>query len=527
MNAKIINPKDYEKRAYNLFYDRVEKEDYIGALGIMHARLRKDPNDKTVLKNLADVYSKMEEYARALFFRFKLLTLSSKENRLFVFKDIILDFDALDNIVLVNYYLSKIYDEYGKEGVYAVANELGEKLNTKNTLPPFYLAYPPNEKYYKRVLEYGKQAINALSPSVAKTFFDQVPLEHFDEYSAKDYITVFMLEEDYEGAIKKLKELLAHYGERTFIYAYISMAYSHLKNKEKADYYLDKTFSVYSDTEDDALDLYELIKDLKPNEKFLPVYEKLSSVYKYNAEYHSDFSDLLVYLGDEERASEEIQVARKIEPDNSTFYLKEKQLIEKHNPEKNSEKKPEKTPFNEKVRYYESFMRVKDSVMAKSAVYSLAEKNSPLSARALDDALLDLEVDNDVKHTIVYAKISFGYLDTISLSIDGKFYEIKPKKLTSGAQNSTFYTAVYALAISKTFESNFCTETTLKNAVNKVYKAFGDRFKGDEDLKDITATVCILAIKELKSSVLIESFGADEKKVNKYLELIKGNQNNG
>ena len=57
MNAKIINTKDFEKRAFNLFFDRVDKGDYLGALGIMYSRYLKDRKDKEVIKNLATLKS--------------------------------------------------------------------------------------------------------------------------------------------------------------------------------------------------------------------------------------------------------------------------------------------------------------------------------------------------------------------------------------------------------------------------------------------------------------------------------------
>lgn len=525
MNAKIISTKDFEKRAYNLFFERVKQGDYIGALGIMHARYKKDPKDKAVIKNLADVYSQMEEYARALFFRFKLLSLTSKENRLLVYKDIVLDVDALDNVVLTNFYLNKIFAEFGREGMYQVAGELSDRLTQKFKFEPFFVAYPPNQKYYNRILSYGKQAINSFSASAGKSFFEKVPLDSFDDASVKDYATAYMLDEDYEGAIKLLKEFLAIKGEKTYIYAYIAIAYNYLENAEKLEYYLEKALSVFDGSEEEALDLYELIKDLKQTKRFLKVYEKLSKVYKYNAQYHYDYAVLLKIINEIDRAKEEISLARKIEPDNATFYLEEQKIYSNYNTEIEEKKNFKNVKFEEKVKYYESFLRVKDSVTAKGVVYTLVEKGTLSAMRVLDDALIDLEVSNEIKHTIVYAKIAFGYLDRIFAVIDGRYYEIKPKKLSQEAQKSNFYTAVYALSVSKTFESLLCSETALKNAVNKVYKTFKDKFDGDDDLRDVTTTVCILALKGVEKSELINSFSANEKKVNKYLEIIKGQNN--
>ena len=234
---------------------------------------------------------------------------------------------------------------------------------------------------------------------------------------------------------------------------------------------------------------------------------------------------MLRTTGDIENAEREILLARQIEPDNKTYFLAEKKLYSAPSESKKSSETKE-SKFEEKIVYLEAFLRIKDSKMAKSAVYTLAEKGTPQAIGVLDDALIDLEVSNEIKHTIIYAKISFGFFDVIRVVIDGKFFELRPKKLTSEAQKSDFYTAVYALAVSKTFESGLCTENDLKSAVNKFYKTFGNKFKSEDDLRDVTTTVCVLAIKELDKSILISSFNADEKKVNKYLSEIKGRNEN-
>ncbi len=525
MSTKIITTKDFEKRAFDLFYDRVEKGDYLGALGIMHARYKKNPKDKVVLQNLADLYSKMEEYLRALFFRFKLLSLTSKENRIFIYKDIAIDVDALENVMLTNFYISKIYDEYGREGMYSVANELSEKLTLKTKFEPFYLAYPPNEKHYKRLLEYGHQAVNSFS-NTAKNFFSEVPMEYFDDTAVKDYATAFMFDGDYEGAIKKLKEFIAVKGEKTYIFAYIALAYCYAENNEKLEYYLYRALSSFDGSENEALDLYELIKELDLQPRFLTVYDSLSNACKYSGVYHYEYSEVLRLNGNLEKAQEEILLARKIEPDNKTYLIAERRLFSSSKNEEKDGKKDKNTNFTERAIYLEAFLRAKDTKMAKSAVYTLIENNSSLAHSILDDALIDLEVSGDVKHTIIYAKISFGHFETIRVVTEGKFFEIRPKKLVLDAQKSDFYTAVYALAVSKTFESGLCSENALKCAVNKFYKIFGHKFKSEDDLRDVTTAVCVLAIKDLDKSVLISSFGADEKKVNKYLSEINGGDKN-
>ncbi len=527
MNAKIINTKDFEKRAFNLFFDRVDKGDYLGALGIMYSRYLKDRKDKEVIKNLADLYSKMEEYARALFFRFKLLSLSSKEDRLYVYKDIILDFDAFENVVISNYYLNKVFDDYGKQGVSEIAVELGEKLNPKPNLEPFYVAYPHTEKHYKRLLFCASQAVNATSTEMAHVFYDKVPLEHFTDNDVRDYITTFIIDEDFDNAIKKLKEFWAVMGDSVCIFSNMALCYKHLKNQEKFEYYLSRALELFSGDKVEALDLYEIIKGANPIERYLEVLSVLVKEYKYSAEYHAVFAEYLYVFGDTERAVKEISIARQIEPENKDFLYKERtiqKINETEKEDKNGTKKAGKSNKTESLTGLEACVYSQKTRFAKGAVYTLIEKGSVEALRILDDALLDLELDGEIKHTIIYAKISYGYLGTISVVIDGVFYEIRPKKLYPEAQKSTFYTSCYALVISKTFTSSMATENDLKNATNLVYKTLKDRFKGEEELRDISALICILAIKDMDSDVLISNFGANPEKVLKYLSLVKENK---
>ncbi len=530
MNAKVISTKEFENRAFKLFFDRVENGDYIGALGIMYSRYLKDRKDKEVIKNLADLYSKMEEYARALFFRFKLLSLSSKEDRLFVYKDIVIDTDVFDNVVLSNYYLNKIFDDYGREGVSEVAPELSEKLSPKPSLAPFYVAYPPNEKHYKRLLFCGSQAVSAMSGEMADEFYSKVPLEQFTENDVRDYVSAFILKEDYEGGLKKLKEFWKILGDSVLIFSNMAVLYKYLSNQEKFEYYVERAIGAFTGDKNQALDLYEIIKDAKADVRFLNVLRVLVNEYKYSADYHATYADYLFVFGEQEKAKKEIAIARKIEPENKNFLFKEKIIIkgvtEEKIAKKSSKKTSEKSSVTDpaKLDSQEACIYSKNSRLAKGAVYLLIEHGSSKAMRILDDALLDIELDNEIKHTIVYGKISYGFLDVIPVVIDGVYYEIKPKKLYSEAQKNTFYTSCYALAVSKTFTSGLASENALKVATNKIYKNFKNKFSGEQDLKDVTALICILAVKQLDVKGLISNFDANAEKVLKYLSVIEKNK---
>ncbi len=521
MGAKVINVKDYEKRAFNLYFKRVEEGDLLGALDIMYPRYIKNPNDKEVVLCLANLYSKMEEYVRALFFRFKYLSLTQKEDRISVYKDIVLEFDAFDNVVLTNYYLSRVFEEYGRSGVASIAVELGEKLNNNPALDSFYVAYPENEKYYKRMLTLGRHALGALSGDIAQNYFSKVPLKYFDDSFFKDYLTVFMINEDYEGGLKKLKEYREVFGETVLYYSNSSMFYTYLKNQEKSKYYLDMAISIFNGEEENAHDIYEAIKGQTLDERFIKIFECLSKAYKYNAEFHYNFYQLLTNCDNIERAKEELKLARLIEPENPKYLSRDEEIgVLKSVATKNAQKvKVNSLDITEveSARY----LLYGDSIkVAKGMIYSIIEQNKPSLTRVLSDALLDLEFPEELKFTAVFAKITFKCLDIIPVVIDGRYYEVRPKKLVKGAQEIEFYRAVYGLTVSKTFSSGLCTENDLKVAVNTVYKTFKDVFFGDKDLKDVATVVCRLALKDFELKRLVSTFDSNLERVEEMYKTI-------
>jgi hypothetical protein len=165
--------------------------------------------------------------------------------------------------------------------VASIAVELGEKLNNNPVLDAFYVAYPENEKYYKRMLTLGRHSLGALSGDIAESYFSKVPLKYFDDSFFKDYLTVFMINEDYEGGLKKLKEYREVFGETVLYYSNSSMFYAYLKNHEKSKYYLDMAISIFNGEEENAHDIYETIKGQTLDERFLKVFDSETCLIKW------------------------------------------------------------------------------------------------------------------------------------------------------------------------------------------------------------------------------------------------------
>ncbi len=559
MSGEVLQFENGEKRYLRLAESAADGGRLVDALGLYLSALEKRFSLET-LADIGDIYADMGIYELSNKYWFKYMEAAPAEKVGVAAEELAMNFFYMDNIVAAGYYFHKkasvdgfISWETMDPEIYNYFHEAADKRKL------YYVAYPESGKDYSRELKDAKIALTLGDFDTAEKLYRSVPVGS-DKYElATDGLSVtLMLQKKDEKAIAANKEYIKNAGENLSVLCNLSGIYGLSKDKQKSAYYYekakekdDKSFDAALKLAACALDLnihedvvkyVKRIVDERPYDKdmrfFLAIgylnckmyqagYEEFSYVLRLDredriTEFYCKFCKKLI----EGKSSFEKKLPLKYELDLPNFEAKRRidEVNKIYNGEKGKEKYSEKD-FKDLLLWA---IKREDGGIAEKALASIAlwyDKRSEI----FKEVLMDPDIKNGVKETLLIFLIAEGYTGKISMVASNIFVKFKPKKLPfEKLDGGAYFKLGYAVCMARLAFSDLSDYDKIAVGATKVFKKFGDKlFDKNSDKSEIASLIAIESgldgVSDIKAASIL--FGVREKRIKQIYDLLDGDNN--
>ncbi len=513
MNKVLLFDKS-EERYLRLADEKIEENDYVGALALLFSAMEKSSNYEIYAK-IARVYSEIEQYELSNKFWFKYMYLAPKDKVSRCYESVASNFYELNNLWGATYYIHQKFTVDGEFSKELVNEEVLEFLSGDEKKDVRYrVVYPYDKADYNLEIESARQAISMSDFKAAVKLLESVPIACLDEEALNDFAIAYMMVNDYENAEKITRESIKRYGESLGTFCNLSTISQMKKDMENCKYYYERAIELRTGEQSEyykilnpAIEMndhkvvklcLEKILTEKPNDLIIRFYHAISfvNVYEYDNAlvelkkvYQHNPSDYVVeyYLNFVKAIKNGKSENERLLP---LAYLKmlPKKVV------KNREKTIKKlfelpVKFSQELKkeevkkliYWGLISReVSDETMRICAmILSVAEEK--LFKEITFDVLLNPEASLDTKSLLIYALILKGYKGKIAHASGMYYAEINLKKLSlDKSEESRIYLTSYALCVSRMIFRGMEDCSKLAKSTNYLFKKFGKEITSAE-----------------------------------------------
>ena len=176
MSSKVLEFKKDEKTYQKIVDKCLEKGEYDRALTMLYSALLTSKNPVQIYADLAETYSMMTKYDKALEYWFRYLDCAKEEEKSIAYEGLAINYFYLDKFFEAGYYLHK---KIVKDG-FISREELGEEiaevmLDGTDKLDSYHIAYPFDRADYSYEKKLGKKAFALGDFRSASNIFDSIP----------------------------------------------------------------------------------------------------------------------------------------------------------------------------------------------------------------------------------------------------------------------------------------------------------------------------------------------------------------
>lgn len=555
MESKVLQFDNSIERYRSLAFNRLENEDYIGALDMLFSALNKEYS-LDVIKDIAVVYANMELYELSNRYWFIYLHKAKKEDIGIALEEIAFNYFYMDNFWASSYYFNKKIEYDGQISRDNIPDEIVNHFAEATDIKDRYkIVYPFEETDYSEELKKGRTAIALGDLRTAKKLFQKVPKKSPQGYDAEKELAVTeFLSGDVEKGIEITRKLILEKGESCALLCNLSSMYKSKEDNDKALYYYKKALTYPKKQEEDSYKLATCALENEDHEKTVELLTEILKERGLDVRLTHLYGLALLNCGKLVEGAKQLNQLYRIDPTNLTnkyfanlankmvdgldtkgltpfLYNGEipykegnkrlsiiGKVVEYDQPAR--EKELKKPYVNESVKWG---LEMGEEEVAKASIFILSSSSNKENVKYLLDKLLDDEFSADVKSIIIFMLVLGGCKNKIGVVSGGYYTSFKPKKLPFELEEKAkpFETA-YALCLSRLAFTGFNSFNQLAIEINKVYKLL----KNYEDIDNLTkeiAVVCTILSdsKKINTHSACRIFNAKEDRVKEILKHIK------
>lgn len=546
---KKIVVKDETINVYKRLADeKADAGNLSDALGLYLTVLYADEKDLTAIADVADCYADMGLLELSNKYWFLYLTYAPKDKESIAYEELAINYFYMDNLWTSSYYFRLKVERDGFIAEEGLDDEIIRFFSSSDAYRDlYYIAYPYDKADYSGIAKIAKRAFSSGDINRAIKVYRKIPAECRTEEISGDFATALFLAKLDEEAIEVSKDSVARHGENVNAYCNLSSVYAARGDIDKAEYYYSRALGARKGIDSEN---YKIAACAIERGDDLTAKNSISVILK-----ERPYDDVMTFfyavscmnLGDFKTGKNTIETARKINPEDDIYryysvlfneicennsladgflpfkYVKALPKIVETDVKREitkliNGKLPLSMLSDGAVRQNLKFaLKFEDLKTAKSAAYLLASSDKAEDKAIIYSALIDCEVDDEVKNALVYLLIVSGEKRRINVVLGDCFYSVKPKKVIfEHNSDAEIYKSAYALALVKTLRWEMLDSAKIAFNMNILYTEFAEtvRFNGfrAEDIAAICVLMCGENKPETVKSVCAE-FGVDKKSV--------------
>ena len=533
--------------------DKADGGDLLGALGLYLTVLKTDEKGLNAIADVADCYADMGLLELSNRYWFKFLTVCPKDKQGVAYEELAINYFYLDNLWAAGFYFHLKVERDGFIAEEGLDEEIIEFFSSPQVKKEdYYIAYPFNLADYSGTIKKAKLAFAAGDVPLAIKLYRKVPEECMTEEAASDYATALFLYGKDEESVEECKQSIERYGENVNAFCNLSSLYHARNDDDKARYYYGRALAARKGDKEESFKIAACAVELGDNITAKECLSVILTERPYDDIMNFFYALALMNLGEYEVAADAMNKTLRLVPTDSVyrFYaeLFEKIVADKFAAdgllpfafikalpsETERAYKREITKYingkgqfngakDETRKMLELALRFEDKKTAKAAAFLLAstEKNKDI----IRSALLDNDVDDEIKNTLVYLLVSGGEKRPINVVLGNYFAAVKTGKVVfENKPDGLLYMSAYALAVAKAASWGIDDCVKLAFNMNTLYTDYFEliRFNGfgAEVIAAIAFTLCDFPrIAEVKG--VCAAFGVDKAQVDEVAEFIE------
>ena len=552
---KTVNSAESINAYKRLADDKADGGDLLGALGLYFTAHRYDPRDLGAIEGIADCYADMGLLELSNRFWFEYLSVAPKDRQGVAYEELAINFFYMDNLWASGYYFHLKVERDG----FIAEEGLDEEIINFFSSPrinrdAYYLAYPYDLADYSYIAKNAKRAFSAGDIPTALKQYGKIPAECMSEETNSDYATALFLGGKDEESVKACKDSIARYGENVNAFCNLSSLYAARGDKEKAQYYYGRALAAQKGENSEN---YKIAACAIERGDHVTAKKCLSFIIKdrpYDDVMNFFYALALVNLGEYEKGFAAINVAVRIDPTDAVYgYYSElfsaiaadnsvadeylpfeyvKALPRSAEREYKREisglingKKPLSAIKEEDLTVMlRRALRSEDKKTAKSAAFLLS--TSPEKYREImTAALIDGDVDDEIKNSIIYLLVVGGEKNRINAVLGNYYATIKPRKVVfEHKADGAAYMSAYALAVAKAVGWGIDDCAKIAFNMNLLYTDYAELIRFNGFGAETVSAVCFMLcdfprINNAKS--VCAAFGVDKSRAAEVEEFVK------
>lgn len=551
---KVVNLNDSINIYKRLADDKADGGDLLGALGLYFTVLKTDEKDLNAIADVADCYADMGLLELSNRYWFKYLTVCPKDKQGIAYEELAINFFYLDNLWAAGFYFHLKVERDGFIAEEGLDEEIIEFFSSpKVRKEDYYIAYPFNLADYSGTIKNAKRAFAAGDVPRAINLYRKVPEECMTEEAASDYATALFLYGKDEESVEACKQSIERYGENVNAFCNLSSLYHARGDDDKARYYYGRALAARKGYKEESFKIAACAIELGDNITAKECLTVILGERPYDDIMNFFYALALMNLGEDEAAAEAMNKTLRLVPTDPVYgfyaelfakiiadksdadgflpfaFIKalpsETERAYKREINKYINGKGQFNAAKEETRkMFELALRFEDKKTAKAAAFLLCsaiEKNKDI----IRSALLDNDVDDEIKNTLVYLLVSGGEKRQINVVIGNYFASVKVGKVVfENKPDGLLYMSAYALAVAKAANWGIDDCAKLAFNMNTLYTDYAEliRFNGfgAEVIAAVGFMLCDFPrINEVKS--VCAAFGVDKARVDEVAEFIE------
>ena len=532
--------------------EKADAGDLAGALGLYFTVLKANDKNLTAIADVADCYADMGLLELSNYYWFLYLTVAPKDKESVAYEELAINYFYMDNLWASSYYFRLKVERDGFIAEEGLDEEIIKFFSSDAIRDFYYIAYPYDKADYSNMAKIAKRAFSAGDLPHAINAYRKIPAECRTEEISGDFATALFLAKYDEEAIEVCKDSLARHGDNVNAYCNLSSVYSARGDVDKAEYYYSQALAARKGVDAEN---YKIAACAIERGDDITAKNSVSFILK-----ERPYDDVMTFfyalscinLGDFESGRNMIESVRRLSP-NDVVYEYYSQLINEIC--KNYSLADEFLPFkyekrlpkiaesdikreiakvmsgkadgafssSEKLKKDLKYaLKFEDRKSAKNAAYLLGSSKSAEDRETIFSALIDGEVDDEIKSALVYLLIVGGEKRRINVVLSDCFYSVKPRKTVfENKKDADIYMSAYALALVKTLRWETADSAKIAFNMNLLYADFAEtiRFNGFR-AEDIAALAFLLCSQQKPENVkrICAEFGVEKQSV----ELVGG-----
>ena len=551
---KVIDFTESINAYKRLADDKADRGDLLGALGLYFTILKADGKNLGAIADVADCYADMGLLELSNRYWFRYLTVCPKDKQGVAYEELAINYFYLDNLWAAGYYFHLKVER----DVFIAEEGLDEEIIEFFSSPQvkkedYYIAYPFNIADYSKIIKNAKRAFAAGDVPRAVALYGKVPEECMTEEASSDYATALFLYGKDEDSVQACKTSIERYGENVNAFCNLSSLYQARGDEDKAQYYYERALAVKKGDKEESFKIAACAIERGDNPTAKECLSVILSERPYDDIMNFFYALSLANLGEYENAAAAMSKTLRIVPtdavygfyaglfadivnDNSVadgllpfaFAKALPSTVERSYKREINRLVSGKTPLNsvndELRKKLTLGLRFEDKKTAKSSAFLLGNSDTEKDRAIMKAALLDGDVDDEVKNSIVYLLVCGGEKGQINAVIGNYFASVKPRKVVfENKLDGALYMSAYALAVAKVLTWGIDDCAKLAFNMNTLYTDYAELIRFNGFGVEIIAAVCVMLCDFQRISdtkIVCAAFGVDKSRFEEAEEFV-------